>query len=78
LADGTFHDSLPGIPVEYNIQMELLKELADERYLAGVFSKRYLECFSHFLKGVQYTAEQKWRKLERDIMSIIKNTMSRS
>jgi len=57
--EGIFRENLASIPVQYNIQMELLKEIADERYFMGIPSKRYLECFSECLSGIQYTAESK-------------------
>ncbi len=57
IEEGSLRESLEAIPVQYNIQMELLKEIADKRYFMGVSSHRYLECFSDFLAGIQYTAE---------------------
>ncbi|MDD4588572.1 MAG: flagellin lysine-N-methylase [Heliobacteriaceae bacterium] len=48
---------LAQIPVQVAIQMELLKELADERIFKGVNSRRYLACFAEFLTGIQYTKE---------------------
>lgn len=63
LGDGSFHYSLPVIPVEYNIQMELLKEITDKRYFMGVSSKRYIECLAEFLAGIQYTAEAKLEEI---------------
>ncbi len=57
--EGSLRESLSTIPVLYAMQMELLKEMADKRYFMGVTNKRYLECFSEFLIGVQYTAESK-------------------
>lgn len=59
IEEGSLRESLEAIPVQYNIQMELLKEIADKRYFMGVTSSRYLECFSEFLTGIQYTAESK-------------------
>lgn len=57
--EGSIRDSLSTIPVLYAIQMKLLKEMTDKRYFMGVTNKRYLECFSEFLTGIQYTAESK-------------------
>jgi lysine-N-methylase len=59
LEDGSLKESLSAIPVQYSIQMELLKEIADKRYFMGVANKRYLECFGEFLNGIQYTANTK-------------------
>ena len=56
IEDGSFKDSLSSIPVQYNIQMEMLKEIAEKRYFQGVTSKRYLECFGEFLRGIRYVA----------------------
>jgi lysine-N-methylase len=57
LKDGSFKSAINGIPAQDTIQMELLKEIADERYSSSVSSKRYLECFREFLCGIQYTAD---------------------
>ncbi|HOV25210.1 MAG TPA: flagellin lysine-N-methylase [Pseudobacteroides sp.] len=59
IEDGSLRESLSSIPVQYNIQMKLLKEMADKRYLMGINSKRYLECFSDFLKGLECTVDAK-------------------
>ncbi len=57
IEDGSLKQSIQGLPIQYNIQMKLLKEIVDKRYYMGVSSKRYLECLSEFLKGVKYTNE---------------------
>jgi len=57
IADGSFRESLQGIPVQFTIQMKLLKEIADQRYAKGINSTRYLECFTEFLHGLAYTNE---------------------
>ncbi len=59
IEDGSLGESLSTIPVQYNIQMELLKEIADKRYFMGVKNERYLECFGIFLRGIGYTADAK-------------------
>ncbi|MDF2652671.1 MAG: lysine-N-methylase [Paenibacillus sp.] len=53
--DGSFKAALSEIPSNTAIQMELLKELADERFFAGINSTRYYNCFSVFLSGIEYT-----------------------
>ncbi|MFC3772837.1 flagellin lysine-N-methylase [Paenibacillus sp. GCM10012303] len=50
-------ESLQDIPTNTVIQMELLKELADERYKIGVSSQRYFECYAAFLHGIEYNLE---------------------
>ena len=57
ILEGVFKEELQHIPNETTIQMELLKELADEKIFAGVNNKRFLECFTEFLHGIQYFAE---------------------
>ncbi len=59
MEEGSFQDGISAIPVEYTIQMELLKEIADKRYSMNVTSKRYIECFAEFLNGIQYVAGAK-------------------
>lgn len=65
LDDGSFKAAISGIPTQNTIQMELLKELADERYLSGVNNKRYLECFGEFLCGISYTADSTVEEIGR-------------
>jgi len=50
-------EELARIPTQVTIQMELMKQLTDERVIKGVSSQRYLNCFAHFLHGIQYTRE---------------------
>lgn len=57
VGDSSLKESISVIPVQYTIQMEMLKELVDSIYLVGVSNRRYLECFTEFLAGVQYTDE---------------------
>ncbi|MUG23697.1 lysine-N-methylase [Paenibacillus macerans] len=48
---------LTDIPALAAIQMELLKNLIDQRVISGVHSKRYLDCFGEFLHGIKYTKD---------------------
>ncbi len=59
LEQDIYRSELDTIPNELTIQMELMKELADERFLTNINNSRFLECFAEFLHGVQYTAEAK-------------------
>jgi lysine-N-methylase len=54
---GELKEQLAQIPTQVAIQMELLKELTDERVIKGVTNQRYLECFAQFLHGIQYAQE---------------------
>ncbi|MDF2958965.1 MAG: lysine-N-methylase [Paenibacillus sp.] len=55
LEDDTMQATIKEIPSNTAIQMELLKELADERYFSGINSQRYINCFATFLSGIEYT-----------------------
>ncbi|MCU6792940.1 flagellin lysine-N-methylase [Paenibacillus sp. WQ 127069] len=57
LEDGSIKESLSGVPSHAAVQMELLKELADERIFSGVSNQRYFECFAAFLHGIQYNLD---------------------
>ena len=57
IAGDELRAELAAIPAQVTIQMQLMKELADERMVKGVSSRTYLECFAQFLLGVQYTEE---------------------
>ena len=59
LDQDVFKEELDNIPTELTIQMELMKEVADERIFTGVNNHRFLECFGQFLHGIEYTAEAK-------------------
>lgn len=56
LEQGIFKDELETIPHQLTVQMQLMKEVADERVFSGVNSKRFMECFAEFLHGIQYIA----------------------
>ena len=55
--DGTFKETLESIPTNINIQMELIKEIADQRIIKGVWNSRFLRCFDECLEGIQYNDE---------------------
>lgn len=63
IENGDFMEELDSIPNELTIQMELMKEIADERIFTGVNSKRFMECFAEFLHGIEYTAGSKKEKI---------------
>lgn len=65
IEEGTFQEELNNVPNELTIQMELMKEVADERIFAGVNSKRFLECFAEFLNGIQYIANVKKEEISQ-------------
>ncbi|MDA8228548.1 MAG: flagellin lysine-N-methylase [Desulfitobacterium hafniense] len=54
LGDGTFNDYLANLPTQSTIQMQLIKELLDERVWQGINTKRYLECIEEVIKGINY------------------------
>ena len=63
LEDGSVKMVINGIPVQNNIQMELLKEIAEKRYFLGVNNAGYLECFGEFLNGISYTVDNTIEKI---------------
>ncbi|MEN6414822.1 MAG: flagellin lysine-N-methylase [Veillonellales bacterium] len=54
LEQGDILSNMEAIPEKQTIQMELLKELADERFATGIISPRFLAYFAEFLQGIQY------------------------
>jgi len=54
LEDDTSLASLGNIPANYGIQMQLIKEILDERLVIGVNNQRYIECVNEMLRGLQY------------------------
>ncbi len=59
LEQGVYRQELTAIPDKMTIQMELMKELVEQRLFTGVNSQRFLECCGKFLQGIQYTADSK-------------------
>lgn len=59
IEQGAFKNELNNIPVEYAVQMKLIKEIADRRYLQGISNERYRQCFKEFLEGINYDNESK-------------------
>lgn len=55
-----FKETLRSMPKLYTIQVELLKEIADERALTidWNFNKRYIECYKEMVEGLNYTTEK--------------------
>lgn len=51
-----YRGEFDSIPAQFTIQMELMKELVDERVAKGVASKRFIECLAEFVLGIQYTS----------------------
>jgi lysine-N-methylase len=54
IEEGTFNEGLRQIPVLNAIQMEIMKEIADERFSLGINNKRYFNSFAEYLHGIQY------------------------
>lgn len=59
IADGIFRSMLKKIPENFALQMELIKEFADERLGLGISSEAYSECLEEFLKGLVITQDAK-------------------
>lgn len=54
IEDGSLKDSLDQIPVQATVQMELVKEMADHRFMQGLNNPRYKECYAEMLLGLNY------------------------
>lgn len=57
ISEGIFDEGLKEIPVNNTIQMQILKEIADEKIFQGVTGDRFLQCFAEFVNGIGYTAD---------------------
>jgi lysine-N-methylase len=57
LDEGRLKESLDKLPTQYTYQLKLIKEIIDKRFLHSINNKRYLECFSETLQGIQYSDE---------------------
>ena len=60
IANGLFDESLKNIPSLDEYQFKIIKEIADSRFMKGISSARYKECYIDFLLGlnIQDGAEQ--------------------
>lgn len=57
LADQGMKKLLVEVPTKISVQMELCKELVDYRVSQSITSKRYFDCLTEMLAGIQYTKE---------------------
>lgn len=55
--NGSLRSLLEEIPSNSMIQMELIKEIIDERFVSGVNHKRYVETYGKVLQGLHYDGE---------------------
>lgn len=54
LEDEASRESLDNIPANYGIQMQLIKDILDDRIVLGLNNQRYIECVTETLTGLQY------------------------
>ncbi|MDQ0199570.1 flagellin lysine-N-methylase [Neobacillus ginsengisoli] len=57
IQDGSLRVNLANIPVRYEIQMKLAKQLADARYNKGISNHRFMECYIEMMQGLQYSSD---------------------
>ncbi len=54
IEEGSLKEYLDQIPVQETVQMELVKEMADQRFSQGLNSQRYKECYTDTLVGLKF------------------------
>lgn len=56
IQEGDLKEQLSDIPINFAIQMELMKEINDQRFSFAITpnTKAYLQCVGEFLEGIQY------------------------
>lgn len=61
IENNNLKESLSHIPTNVKIQMELMKEFNDQRFLAGFCknNQSYIKCVAEFLNGIEYTNNAK-------------------
>jgi len=52
IESGYFTEELSKVPVNYELQLKLSKEIADMRFSAGLPNQKYLDFFAKFLQGL--------------------------
>lgn len=70
---GEFHEYLKQIPSNNSIQMVIVKALADKRYVMGITSERYVECFAEFMKGIEYIEDRPSKDIIKSYEEAYKN-----
>lgn len=56
-SDPSLKSSFDAIPVQQVVQMELIKQIAQQRFVYGVGSKRYLDLYDKVLKGLDVSKD---------------------
>jgi len=54
ISSGVWKKELEKLPVNYDLQMELVKELADIRITKGIVNKKYIQYYIEFINGINY------------------------
>lgn len=54
MEEGSLKQSLYNVPSQPTVQMDLLKEIADQRFNQGIHSNRYRECYMEMLLGLKF------------------------
>ncbi|WKL05018.1 flagellin lysine-N-methylase [Paenibacillus amylolyticus] len=55
--DSSLKNSFDAIPVQQVVQMELIKKIAQQRFVYGIGSKRYLELYDKVIKGLDASGD---------------------
>lgn len=68
-------EQLRDIPTNFAIQMELMKEINDQRFSFGITpnTKAYLQCVGEFLEGIQYVKECSIEEVAKTYTDAYKN-----
>lgn len=54
MEEGSLKESLHDVPTQLTVQMELVKEMADQRFIQGINSQRYKDCYTEMLVGLNF------------------------
>lgn len=57
IENGDFKEEIEKVPTNLQIQMQLAKELVDQRAVLGINNQRYIECLKETLLGLGYVDE---------------------
>jgi lysine-N-methylase len=73
ISSGIIRESLKINSKHALIQLQLLRELAEERFSTGVVNQRYLDCFKAFLMGIKYDPEGKVEEMAEQYQQAYEN-----
>lgn len=68
-SDNSLRSTLENIPHQQSIQMALLKEVSDQRFLFSVTSMRYINCYKKMLQGLNFSGDMAMEEIAKNYIA---------